>query len=749
MRPFVWRLAGELGLAGFVRNIPTGIEIEVEGTRVGLNEFHRRLTRELPSAAAIDNIKVNAVALRGEKNFQALPSERGRVATTVPPDLATCPDCIREIFDPDDRRFRYPFTNCTSCGPRFTVVRTLPYDRPSTSLSDFQLCAECKREYLDPSNRRFRAEPIACPECGPRAWLESSIAEGNSEGEDAISGAAAILRRGGIVAVQGIGGVHLACDANDEAAVARLRRVKSRPRKPLAVMVESLSAARRLAIVSDGEAELLTQSSAPIVILRKLDDARLAPSVAPGNDHVGIMIAYSPLHHLLMRDVGRPLVMTSGNRPGEPITRDADEARQRFAEIVDALLLHNRPIHQRCDDGVWMVASKGVQPLRLSRGSTPRSLTVPVEAPVPILGAGGDIKNSFTLLTGRTALMSQYIGSLGHTATQDHFRDALDRWIAMSGVTPAVVAHDMHPQSFTRDVVRHLGLRAIAVQHHHAHVASCLAEHGRMEAAIGIAFDGLGYGTDGSLWGGEAMRADLCGFQRLSHLQYLPLAGGDAAVRRPAQIAAAFLIEVGSRFDGRVEALVGEDDARILKRMIARSINTFQTSSCGRLFDAVSALLGVCCENTYEAQAAIELESLARTSPSTNYIYPASLRDGVVSTAEILASIADDLDRGAPVAKIARAFHDTMAEVVARMAADARLRSGLNVVALSGGCFQNRLLLDGSIHRLERAGFEVLVHNRVPANDGGLALGQAAVAAALLSAEQSGGSSCVSGFLGE
>ena len=738
LRPFVWRLAKSLRLAGFVRNAPSGVEIEIEGNRAHLREFRRRLQAELPPAAAIDRIESERSPLRNDTDFVAMPSERGRTATTIPPDLAACSDCVREILDPADRRYRYPFTNCTSCGPRFTVVRALPYDRESTTLRDFPLCDQCGREYLDPSNRRFRAEPIACRECGPKAWLEVTAPEWKTvgTGQDCIARAAAILRARVIVAVQGLGGVHLACDASSEAGVARLRAIKRRVHKPLAVMVDSIESALSLAYVSEDEAELLKSPQGAIVLLRRRASARLAPAIAPGNDHVGVMIAYSPLHHLIMRDVARPLVMTSANLPGEPLARDGDEARAIFADQVDAFLLHNRPIHQRCDDGVWIVGPHGPQPARLSRGSTPRLLSVPVTAPVPILGVGGDIKNSSCLLANSDTLMSQYIGTLESMATQDHFRDSLERWITMSGVTPRVAAHDLHPQSFGREVAARLGVRPMSVQHHHAHIAACMAETGYGGPVIGVVFDGTGYGLDGAIWGGEAMIVDYISFRQVLHLQYLPLAGGDAAIRHPARIAAAFLIALfGSKCDDPVSRLVGGEHARILATMVDRRINTVQTSSCGRLFDAVAALLGVRDKITYEAQAAIELETLARSSPPANHIYPISIRDEVIHTRDIIGAIVGDLENGTPKAKIARAFHDTMAEVAARMALDARAKSGIAIVALSGGCFQNRLLQAAAIQRIEREGFTVLVHRRVPANDGGLALGQAVVAAARLNSE--------------
>jgi hydrogenase maturation protein HypF len=428
LRPFVWRLAKSLKLAGSVRNVPSGVEIEIEGSRALLREFRDRLQAELPSAAAIESIESERLPLRSDTDFSAMPSQRGRAATAIPPDLAACAQCVREILDPADRRYRYPFTNCTACGPRFSVVRALPYDRENTTVSDFPLCYECRREYLDLSNRRFRAEPIACPKCGPKAWLEVTAPRWETlvAGEDCIARAAAILRAGGVVAIQGIGGVHLACDAANGAAVVRLRTIKRRAHKPLALMVDSVESARSLAHISDDEAALLMSPQAPIVLLRRREGAQAAGAIAPGNDHIGIMIAYSPLHHLIMRDAARPLVMTSANQPGEPLARNGDEARAIFADQVDALLLHNRPIHQRCDDGVWIVGPRGPQPVRLSRGSTPRSLSVPVAASLPILGAGGDIKNSFCILSNSNALMSQYVGTLDSIATQEHFRDSLE-----------------------------------------------------------------------------------------------------------------------------------------------------------------------------------------------------------------------------------------------------------------------------------------------------------------------------------
>jgi hydrogenase maturation protein HypF len=731
---------------GFVRNLSCGVEIEIEGGCDHLEIFRRRLECEAPPPTSIKGIEIASRAVCWEGEFRTLPSERGHAAFTIPPDLAICAECAREIFDPGARRYGYPFTNCTFCGPRFTVIETLPYDRNTTTMRAFPLCTECEREYLDPSDRRFRAEPIACPQCGPKAWIEicsNEAARWLSATSDPIDAAAAILRGGGIVAVQGIGGVHLACNAAKEEVVLRLRAIKRRPRKPLAIMVDCLRSAAQLATISQSEAALLTSSQSPIVLVSRKHSARLAPSVAPGNDHVGLLIAYSPLHYLLIRNAGLPLVMTSANMPGEPLARMANEVRAAFGCTVDALLLHNRPIHQRCDDSVWAAGPYGSQPIRLSRGATPSALTVPVEARAPILGIGGDLKNSFCLLVGRQALMSQYIGTLETAGTQAHFEDSLRRWLAVTEIKPCLAVHDLHPRSVTRELASRLGIPTVAVQHHHAHIAACMAEHGRAGPVIGIAFDGTGYGKDGAIWGGEALVADFSSFERISHLQYMPIAGGDAAIRQPARIAAAYQLALfGEIVDRRLRQRLGLERARILGKMLSRGINTVHTSSCGRLFDAVAALLEVCDEATYEAQAAIELETIARKSHSANRIYPSTVEDGVVSVGEILAAVQEDIDQGVPAADIARAFHQTIAEVIVRMATDAKARTGIDVVALSGGCFQNRLLLAASIERLEREGFSALIHHRVPANDGGLALGQAAIAAAQLHPEVSEGLLC-------
>ena len=725
-RPAMFRLASGLGLAGTIANTPSGVHLDLEGAAAALDAFEVALVAAAPPAARIEAIAIAEQSPGGATALTIAPTATGAARTQLPPDLATCPDCLAEILDPTARRFRYPFTNCTCCGPRYTVVTRLPYDRAATTLAGFPLCADCAREYADPADRRFHAEPIACPACGPRCWLEGAAAPG-----DPLAAAAALLRAGAVLAVQGVGGVHLAGDATNDAAVARVRAIKRRPHQPLAVMVATLADAERLATLDDGERELLTGADAPIVLVALRPEASLAPGIAPELDRVGLFLAYSPLHHLLLRDAGRPLVMTSANRPGEPLACTAAEARDLFAAEVDALLLHDRPIHRRCDDSVWMVGAAGAQPLRRARGCVPERLVVPITAPRPLLAAGGDLKNTLCLLDGDRALLGPHVGALAHVATQAHWRATATALADLAGVAPTAVACDAHPQYASRALAERLGLPLVAVQHHHAHVAACLAENGDRGPAIGIAFDGTGYGDDGAIWGGEALLADLSRAERVGHLEYLPLAGGDAAVREPLRVAAAYELALLGAVDARTRAALGEEPVAVLARMIARGVNTVPTSSAGRLFDAVAAILGLAADVTYEGHAAMRLEAAAGAVIPEGP-YPFALDAGIVRLRPLLAALLAERDAGIGVATIAARFHATMAAIVLALARHARACSGLATVALSGGCFQNRRLLAGSVAALAGDGFRVLVHRRVPANDGGLALGQAVVAAARL-----------------
>ena len=693
-RPFVHRLATAYGLAGHVRNTGAAVEVEVEGREHALNAFARRIRAEAPAAARIERLDQTAVPAHGDSGFRIAESRAGGPASVVGPDLATCDDCLRELFDPADRRFRYSFITCTACGPRFTIVRSLPYDRERTTMAGFRLCPRCRREYEDPADRRFHAEPIACPDCGPRLSMPL---------EDAV----AILRDGGIVAVKGLGGYHLACDATDESAVARLRSRKLRDDKPFAVMAAAPS---QLAHVSAREAALLHSPARPIVLLRRRAGAAVAPSVAPGSPWLGVMAPYTPLHHLLAGDVGRPLVMTSGNRSDEPIAINDDEARTRLAGIADALLGHDRPIHRRCEDSVLRPGL----PIRRSRGLAPAALALPVRAERTIVATGAELKSTFCVAHGDEAHVSPHLGDMHSLAAFEAFRTDLALYLDMLGERPAVIAHDLHPDYRTTRWALEQDAETVAVQHHHAHAAACLAEHGECGEALAVVLDGTGYGEDGTLWGGELLRFDLYDYERVAHLEAVPLPGGEAAVREPWRTAAAYLERAGRPVPFARWPLVRQ----------ALAVNAPPSSGAGRLLDAVAALLDVRSRITYEGQAAIELEHLA--ARATAEPYACRLSEGVIRGPDLVRAAHDDLDAGRPREQVAAAVHEGLAEAFAEAC---RLAAHPRTVVLSGGCMQNLRLLRGLRERLEADGFRVLTHRRVPPNDGGIAYGQAVIAA--------------------
>lgn len=696
-RPFVHALAGRHGLAGHVRNTASGVEVEVEGDDDALDAFVAALAPEAPPAAAIDRLTVAVLAPAGADGFRIEESRPGAATPAIGPDLATCADCVRELFDPADRRHRYPFLACTACGPRFTVVRDLPYDRERTTLSAFPLCADCRGEYEDPDDRRFHAEAIACPACGPR--LSLPLAE-----------AVAVLRAGGILAVKGLGGWHLACDAGDEGAVARLRARKHRDAKPFAVMTAE---PERLVEAGPEDLALLRSPAAPIVILARRSGAPVAPSVAPGTPSLGVMVPYTPLHHLLLADFDRPLVMTSGNRSDEPIVIADDDARERLREIADAFLGHDRGIHRRCEDSVL----RGAAPVRRSRGMAPAGLALPRPAPRPLVAAGADLKSAFCLADGDRAFLSPHLGDLGSEAAQRAFRADMDLYLRMLGIRPEVVVHDLHPGYRSTAWALEQEGEHLAVQHHHAHAAACLGEHGWEpdRPALAIVLDGTGYGPDGTLWGGELLHCTLTSFERVAHLEAVPLPGGEAAVREPWRTAAAHL--------ERAQRPVPWERWSLVRQSLA--VNAPPSSGAGRLLDAVAALLGVREAITYEGQAAIELEHLAGELPAAAYGCETS--GGVIRGSDLVRAAHDDLAAGRPPAEIAAAVHEGLAAAFASAAGVAGEPG--STVALSGGCLQNRRLARSLRARLEAAGLHVLEHRRVPANDGGVAYGQAVIAA--------------------
>jgi hydrogenase maturation protein HypF len=796
-RPFVYRLALEEGLAGFAGNDTDGVTIEIEGSVERLEAFLARLRTEAPPLARIDSIAVRAVPATGEMGFRIAASEvLGRVSTGIPADAATCPDCLRELLDPKDRRYRYPFLNCTNCGPRFTITRQIPYDRPQTSMASFPMCPACQREYDDPLNRRFHAQPNACWTCGPRVWLASAgvaglesdpanlltrdfrEAEANSQPlsklfstaqasswkakdtstskqDDPIDQTINLLLAGQIMAIKGIGGFHLSVDATNQAAVMRLRERKRRYGKPLAVMVRDLDAARQVCALTAEEEALLTMPARPIVLARRREGSGIAEAVAPGIPWLGIFLPYAPLQHLLFADPRvRALVMTSANLSEEPIAIDNDEALKRLGGIADAFLMHDREILQRCDDSVTAVVDGAPQLIRRARGFVPLGVPLPFDAP-PLLAVGGHMKNVFALARGRFVYQSQHLGDLENLLGLEFFKESLDHLMRTFEIEPQAVAHDLHPgylsTQWAKEWAQQHGLPLIAVQHHHAHVVGCMAEHGLEGPVIGLALDGTGYGTDGKIWGGEVLIARLNSFQRFAHLEYVPMPGGEAAIKEPWRMALGHLRAAG--FDvGSPEMLklvgANEQEARVLERMIERGLNAPLTSSLGRLFDAVAAVVLERREVDYEAQAAIELEGCAVSEQGdmSREDYCLELWDGgesrrphVIPASRMWKAILSDLRRGEDLSRIAARFHAGVANGFVNAAAMARIETGINHVALSGGCMHNRRLARLLCEGLEEEGFEVFQHTQVSPGDGGLSYGQAVVASAILNKSQLAG----------
>jgi hydrogenase maturation protein HypF len=734
-RPFVYRHATRLGLHGWVRNDSAGVLIEVEGDEAAVRELARLLVADPPPLALVGSVTAAAVPVEGGAGFAIVASAAAGAPTApVSVDSATCPACIAEVDDPADRRHRYPFTNCTDCGPRYTIVRTVPYDRPATTMAGFTMCAACQAEYDDPADRRFHAQPNACPVCGPRLrWTVPHPdlgSTGTREGSAALDAAIEALLAGNVVAVKGIGGFHLAVDATDAAAVAELRRRKARDDKPFAVMVADLDAARELCTLSAAAAEELTSAGRPIVIAPRRADAVVAPGVAPGLPDLGVLLAYSPLHHLLLSAVGRPLVMTSGNLSDEPIAHEDDDACERLAALVDGVLGHDRGIHIRCDDSV-VRATPGdrTQVLRRSRGLAPAPLPLVVAARRPILAVGAELKSTVAVTLGTDVVASHHIGDLEHLATYRSFLQAIDHLCHLYGVVPDTVAHDLHPEYLSSKLAADLDLPAVGVQHHHAHLASCLTEHGRSGPVLGLAFDGLGYGPDGTLWGGELLVADLCGFERVGHLAATTMPGGGAAIREPWRMGVAWAHQAG------VDDPFDDPRRDAVHDLAARGVGPV-TTSMGRLFDAAAALLGLRPVASYEAQAAIELEALARAVPrgeAPSYAVDVA-RDAagmvLIHPGPLVAALLADRARGRAPALLAAGFHESIGAAAAVAAVDLAREHGLRTVALSGGVFQNVRLTEVVEEALTTAGLEVLVHRRVPPNDGGISIGQAAVAAA-------------------
>jgi hydrogenase maturation protein HypF len=741
-RPFVYTLAARLQLRGFVRNQTGTLLIEVEGEPPSLERFLAELSDRPPPLAHVEHLSWERRPPRGDGHFRIEPSEaESASAVFISPDVATCADCLAELRDPADRRYGYPFLNCTNCGPRLTIITGAPYDRPRTTMAPFVMCPACRAEYEDPTDRRFHAQPTACADCGPRLGLLDAAGRPLSV-PDPLAHFAEALRGGRIGALKGVGGYHLACEAGNPAAVAELRRRKHRDEKPFAVMVADEAAAAALGEVGPGERALLTSPRAPIVLLRKSRPGTVTEEVAPRNPYLGVMLAYTPLHHLLLRAVGgRPLVMTSGNRSDEPIAYRDDEAPRQLAGIADLFLVHDRPIHVRCDDSVTRVVDRVELPLRRSRGYAPRPIALPLDCSRPTLAVGGQLKVTFALGRRRQAFLSHHMGDLDHYEAYRAFERDVALYERLFAVTPQLIAHDLHPDyvtsGYARQRAERLGTPLLAVQHHHAHLASCMAEHGLTEPVIGVTFDGTGFGTDGAVWGGEFLVGDYRGYRRAAHLRYVGLPGGDRAVREPWRMAVAHLGDARADLSS-LRARVLPVELRTVERMLERGLNTPLTSSAGRLFDAVAALAGVRDRVSYEGQAAIELEWLAdevgadETYPFTLDAPPEGHAEAplVIDTRPLIRAVAEEVTRGVGAALIARRFHSTLVEMIAAVCRRLGEATGLKTVVLSGGVFLNALLTREVNARLGGDGFRVYRHRLAPPNDGGLSLGQLAVAAA-------------------
>jgi hydrogenase maturation protein HypF len=767
-RPFVYGLATRHQLAGFVSNNSDGVRIEVEGPRDTLDRFRTELEKEAPPLAHIDSVVVETMPVVDEAAREAAAQSAGGdkprftiheseavagAITSVSPDIATCADCLRELFDPHDRRYRYPFINCTNCGPRYTIIRDIPYDRPFTTMAAFTMCAACNAEYHDPANRRFHAQPNACPECGPQVWAQVSAGSDAVLGRDGGSVREAVLERREaalaavcaaladerIAAVKGIGGFHLACDATNTRAVEELRRRKGRGDKPFGLMARDLEQVRDFAEVNEEEAALLQSKERPIVLLRRKAESALSARVAPGTALVGFMLPYSPLHALILNHpalAGRPLVMTSGNLSDEPIARTNEEAIARLSKMADLFLLHNRDIHAVCDDSVVRVHDAHEVPMRRSRGYAPLPVRLPREVET-VLAVGAELKSTFCLTKGNYAYMSPHIGDMENLETLEAMERGLAHFRAIFRCEPTKVVCDLHPgylsTKWARQFAEKNGLPLVQVQHHYAHVASLMAEHGMdgSEPVLGVSFDGTGYGTDGAIWGGEVMIADHRSFQRVARLKYVPLPGGDAAVKRPYRMALAHLMAAGIAWDEDLPCVAAapKEERRILRRQIETGLNCVDTSSMGRLFDAVASLVGVCHVASYEAQGAIELE-MTSSVIDRNYKFEIVELDGlIIDPATALLALVTDMRAGVPRAVMAARFHAGVAEMITEVCVRLRARGAPPVAGLTGGVFQNVLLLRETKARLERNGFRVLIHQVVPPNDGGLALGQAVLGA--------------------
>lgn len=736
-RPFVYRLAQQCGLAGFVRNNSEGVLIEVEGNAAGLQAFRHGLATEAPPGAHLVQLAVEEIPPAGETEFTIVASERDRpVQAFISPDLCLCSECRAELFDPANRRFHYPFINCTNCGPRYTIVRRIPYDRSNTSMSVFPLCAACAAEYHDPADRRFHAQPNACPACGPHLWLCDRNGRRLAEA-DALAQAIARLAQGAIVAVRGLGGFHLAVDARNQAAVRTLRQRKGRAEKPFAMMARNLAVIENFCFVSPAERALLQQPARPIVLLQRRAHDPLAAAVAPEQKYYGFMLPYTPLQELLLRDHLDVLVMTSGNFSEEPIAIGNEEALARLAALADFFLLHDREILQRCDDSIVRLAAGRPRLIRRSRGYVPEPVFLPRPTPRRVLACGGELKNTIALSRGNAVFLSQHIGDLDNPAAFSFFENSIAHLQRILEIEPELIAYDLHPEYLsTKWALQQEGLPRVGVQHHHAHLAAVMAENGETEQTIGLILDGTGYGSDGTIWGGEVLLGTAASFERFAYLQPVAMPGGAAAIHQPWRMALSYLTATFGSDLGQLSLpflqQLRSAAVDVVLQMIDKKINAPLTSSCGRLFDGIAALLELHPQVSYEAQAAMALEMLADEAESE--FYPEAVRAagaGAIPITPLIHAVVEDLQNGVAREKIAARFHHTLVEIFIMAAGAARAATAINRVGLSGGVYQNALFFHRMLARLQAEGFEVLTHQQVPTNDGGLALGQIVIAGAV------------------
>lgn len=712
-RPFVYRLAHERGLSGWVQNTPDGVIIEVEGATQALTRFREGLQKEKPPHAVIDRIDQEVIAPDGGHGFEIVASaESDTVTASILPDLAVCADCLHELGDPADRRYRYPFINCTHCGPRYTIINSLPYDRPATTMAGFTLCLACRKEYEDPRDRRFHAQPVACPDCGPQLELWDPVGNMISRKGDALSHAAECVRAGQILALKGLGGFHLVVDAQNEEAVQKLRLRKRRPSKPFALMYPSLSGLQKDCHVGELEAELLLSAAAPIVLLEKRRECAVAPAAAPGNPYLGVMLPATPLHVLLLQELGFPVIATSGNRPHAPVCIDEIEALDCLCGIADAFLVHNRPIARRADDSIVRVMAGQATVLRRARGYAPMPFLLAAEFKNPVLAAGGHLKNTVALGVSDRLVLGPHIGDLDAPEALAAHEQTLKDLGGLYRKAPEVIMCDAHPGYISTLLAQDSGLETVLVQHHYAHALSCMLDNDLEAPCLAVVWDGAGLGDDGTFWGGEFLEITPAGYARLFHLRKFPLPGGDAAARDPQRAALGILYALNKSGEG-----VCIDKKESILQMLKKNLNCPMTSSAGRLFDAVAALTNVCRKNTFEGEAAMALEF---TAGCADRKYPYTVEGDVLDWGQMIEMILSDLTNNTPVAEISGRFHATLADMIVQGAQ----KSGHQKVLLTGGCFQNKLLLETTVENLHRAGFQPYWHHRLPPNDGGLAAGQ-------------------------